>query len=657
MEGKHHKPVPDVESLRYKGTPDKPDIKIFVSHRIDLDSETINNPLYIPVRCGAVYDKRKGITMLGDDTGDNISEKREIFCELTVQYWAWKNVQADYYGLCHYRRYLSFLSERSNSVDIFNHIVENRLSDEVIKKYNLNEESMRSVIEKNDIICIEPMDLTKQVGVNVYDSLKNNPLTYDIKAVDLFIQILVRKFPNLQKYAEDYLAGYDWYGWNCYILKKEYFQKYNNILFSVLNEVEAELDMTSYNQEQLRQVGYFGEILFPIYLAMLRDTKDISIAKLQVLKIEKPEKTTYYSPAFSENNIALAFASSNEYAPILGEVLQSVCDNASDEYNYDITILSNNISKTYKEILSKIPKTDNFSIRFFEISSYLDGRHFYTRDHVTVMTYVRLAVLDIFRHYDKVLYLDSDITVNRDLADLYLTELGENYLAAVRDTVMLGWCNGLNKEQHEYNRSVLKLKDDHSYFNGGVLLFNLKKLRESYTSDQLLDMAASQKWKWFDQDVLNVICQGKVVFLPENWNLMVHVWSVPQQLPEYFAPYQYYKNYQAARNDPWIIHYAGHVVPCFNTYVDRAELFWRYAKKTEFYEILLLTMCRAQYNLGTEVSNTRSRAREFADKWLPLNSRRRALAKKIVPRDSLLWRFMKQIQYLLHPEYRPAKSK
>ena len=92
---KKWKPVPDVEALRYKGTPEKPDIKIFVSHRIDLDSETIDNPLYIPVRCGAVYDEREDITMLGDDTGDNISEKRMSYCELTVQYWAWKNIKAD----------------------------------------------------------------------------------------------------------------------------------------------------------------------------------------------------------------------------------------------------------------------------------------------------------------------------------------------------------------------------------------------------------------------------------------------------------------------------------------------------------------------------------------------------------------------------------
>ena len=143
---KKFKPVPGCEALRYKGTPEKPDIKIFVSHRIDQDSETIDNPLYVPVRCGAVFDERDNITMLGDDTGDNISEKRESFCELTVLYWAWKNVKADYYGLCHYRRYFNF-SDKAGETTIAKPglscsgcIVEPFLNDEIRKKYAIDSE-------------------------------------------------------------------------------------------------------------------------------------------------------------------------------------------------------------------------------------------------------------------------------------------------------------------------------------------------------------------------------------------------------------------------------------------------------------------------------------------------------------------------------------
>ena len=71
------------------------DIKIFVSNRIDLNSELISNPLFIPVRCGAVFDSRPETTILGDNSGENIYERRKTINELTVKYWAWKNVDAD----------------------------------------------------------------------------------------------------------------------------------------------------------------------------------------------------------------------------------------------------------------------------------------------------------------------------------------------------------------------------------------------------------------------------------------------------------------------------------------------------------------------------------------------------------------------------------
>ena len=88
----------------------KPLIKIFSTQRIDKKADVFDCDSIVPVRCGAVYDKTDGCGIIGDNTGENISEKRMTFCELTTQYWAWKNVDADYYGFCHYRRYFSFSS-------------------------------------------------------------------------------------------------------------------------------------------------------------------------------------------------------------------------------------------------------------------------------------------------------------------------------------------------------------------------------------------------------------------------------------------------------------------------------------------------------------------------------------------------------------------
>ena len=62
------------------------------------------DPMYLPLHVGKAG-KSLELGFQGDDTGDNISEKNPEYCELTGLYWAWKNLDADYIGLSHYRRY------------------------------------------------------------------------------------------------------------------------------------------------------------------------------------------------------------------------------------------------------------------------------------------------------------------------------------------------------------------------------------------------------------------------------------------------------------------------------------------------------------------------------------------------------------------------
>ena len=63
-------------------------------------------PLLRPIQVGAALSSERFPGFLRDDTGENISHKNRSYCELTAQYWAWKNLTADHYGFFHYRRYL-----------------------------------------------------------------------------------------------------------------------------------------------------------------------------------------------------------------------------------------------------------------------------------------------------------------------------------------------------------------------------------------------------------------------------------------------------------------------------------------------------------------------------------------------------------------------
>ena len=85
-------------------------IKILIScHKQSIvpDSE-----IMLPIEVGADLRSKHIEGYIQDNSGDNISVKNKMYCELTAQYWAWKNLDADYYGFFHYRRYLNFFREQ-----------------------------------------------------------------------------------------------------------------------------------------------------------------------------------------------------------------------------------------------------------------------------------------------------------------------------------------------------------------------------------------------------------------------------------------------------------------------------------------------------------------------------------------------------------------
>ncbi|MSU09153.1 glycosyltransferase family 8 protein [Veillonellaceae bacterium WCA-693-APC-5D-A] len=359
-------------------------------------------------------------------------------------------------------------------------------------------------------------------------------------------------------------------------------------------------------------------------------------------------------PAFSSNNVVVSITSSDAYSVFLCVLIQSIVQNSSKDNNYDIVVLSNEIGEINKKIiLDTIREYSNVSVRFFEIKDILSKYNFYTNYHITIMTYCRLMLLDILKNYSKCVYLDCDVILNHDIADLFNVELGQNYVAAAIDTVMAGWdnientecdCLDINyrKEQYYYNVHELGVKDVFKYFNAGILVMNLAEMRKKYNSDDLLQIASSRKWKWFDQDVLNKICYGKVVLLDSKWNFMSHDWNREGDTAEKLAPKKIYDMYVKARANPMAIHYCGNTIPCFAPNSDNAHYFWKYARLTPMYEKILAIMVSS---VAISVTQNRGFLLRFVDKCLPRGSKRRDLLKKIMPRGSKQFEFLKKLYH------------
>ena len=214
-------------------------IKVYIScHK---ECYTPKHDFMYPIQVGAEKAAKRFEGMLHDDEGENISSKNPMYCELTAQYWAWKNDDADYYGFFHYRRYMSF-SEKQFPHNLFEDVEMNYLDDRVLDTLNLSKERMQSFISQYDVIATTPVVLKK-----LNRTLKSNYYQYEItpyqysEDLEVMLDIIKEKYPEYYDTAYYYLHKSPiGYYCNMFIMRKEIFKEYSEWLFTILEEHENE---------------------------------------------------------------------------------------------------------------------------------------------------------------------------------------------------------------------------------------------------------------------------------------------------------------------------------------------------------------------------------------------------------------------------------
>lgn len=283
-------------------------------------------------------------------------------------------------------------------------------------------------------------------------------------------------------------------------------------------------------------------------------------------------------------SVYIATASSDEFVPFLCVLLRSILDHVTDHFSYTIFIFSDGIrSSRQREIENMASKKPNVFIEFIDKFQYLQNNNLYARAQITRTTYSRLFILDLPDYVDKIIYLDADIVVNVDPADLFNVDLSTNYLAAVRDPMMTSWCIGKQRESEIKNLEQLGISECKDYFNAGVMLIDLALWRKSYSTDYFLNVAISKEWLWFDQDVLNKEFYGRVLYLDQTWNFMTCTEDKHRALLFDRLGYPYREH-----SIPKIIHYAGHTIPCYRPRVINSKYFWKYALHTPYFGEILV---------------------------------------------------------------------
>ena len=615
-------------------------IRIFVSTHKCVD--LFDSKILQPVQVGSALRKERFAWALHDDEGQNISSLNPMYCELTTQYWAWKNVEAPYVGFCHYRRYFDFSDERHRE-NSYGEVMHSRIDSESQAEFGLDDANIASSLKDVDIVTTVQQDIRSYLGfgATLYSQYDAAEQLY-VEDLDRIVGMLVSKYPDYREDVHNFLHGHIGCFCNMFIMRNELFQAYCSWLFPLLEEFVEMTDMSRYSREGLRTPGHLAERLLNIYLIHLeRCNPDLKIKRLQCVHFEQPEYHPELSPSTLPGDfrpvIPVVFAADNNYVPMLGTTMYSTFKNASADYQYDVTILHRDISPdNQRSLIEFFSSFKNVKLDFYNVSEIIDRYELTTNNpHISVETYYRFLIQEILPSYDKVVYLDSDLIVEGDIAQLYNTDLGDTWLAAAHDIDFVGNVNMKKGDRLHYAKNILKMNNPYDYFQAGVLVLNTDKLRAAYTMDEWLKFAGDDRYIYNDQDVLNAYCEKHVTFLDYSWNVMINCGGRFERVFAY-APHGMYDAFLASRESEKIIHYAGFEKPWKYAECDRADRYWFYARDTPFYERLLLQgdSC-AQRGNANVVTHQRaiskdSDLRRLIDPIAPIGSKRREAAKSIV---------------------------
>ena len=267
-------------------------------------------------------------------------------------------------------------------------------------------------------------------------------------------------------------------------------------------------------------------------------------------------------------SIPVFFSIDDNYAPFLSVALSSIVRNSSKTYAYKVIVLYMKLSERNRRMLASLA-AENLEIQFISMENRLDGitdcmSNRLRADYFTLTIYFRLFIPVMFPEYDKAIYLDSDIVVPGDISELYRTELGDNLLAAAADHSVVDV-----PQLAKYIEDGVGI-DKHHYINSGVLLMNLKRMREAQLEQRFLELMNTYHFDCIapDQDYLNVMCSGKILYLPASWDAMPTQGTEPIENPK-------------------LIHYNLFAKPWCYDHVQYEEYFWEYAKKSGYFSEIL----------------------------------------------------------------------
>ncbi len=217
---------------------------------------------YIPVQVGnaPLIDP----SYLRDNTGDNIADKNPTFCELTALYWAWKNLDTDVLGLCHYRRYFG------SPLTAFSCVEKEK------KEQILTGPQIEIMLKGYDVILPKKRHYWIETRESQYAH------AHHIEDLRMTEAVLQEKCPEYLPAWKQMLSSRSGHICNMFVMRKELVNEYCSWLFDILFEVEKRLDISAYSDNDKRVFGFLGERLLDVWI----ETKGLRYTEVPMINLE-----------------------------------------------------------------------------------------------------------------------------------------------------------------------------------------------------------------------------------------------------------------------------------------------------------------------------------------------------------------------------------
>jgi lipopolysaccharide biosynthesis glycosyltransferase len=348
-------------------------------------------------------------------------------------------------------------------------------------------------------------------------------------------------------------------------------------------ELDAQLSIFKKNMEDL--VGIYDRATVenkPSIAQMLADSIDIGLLPFDPDSFVKSSWYATFAVICSVARVSkipgviipVVMAINDQYVPYTVVALQSISENLGDGAVCVVHVFHTDLSQSHVTFLEKGLTFPNLLVFCMNLAGVAELDNAQRRAHYSKEIYFRLWIPELLDVYQKVIYLDSDLVVNKSLVDLYKTDLTRYVIAGVRDFNNMG-----HRRYVEESLGVVA----ENYINSGVLIFNTHLCRKQDFRNKCLAISNYMKaLSCPDQDMINIVCAGKIKLLDSGWN---YLWNYgfeqyrqPPDGPAWFAD-----DFKNAQEKKFIVHFSSAIKPWNYPLYEDAELFWQYARRTSVY--------------------------------------------------------------------------